>query len=146
MPLEWQHLLPASFCQRACQKEQQQQQKKVEKRQQKKAGKRQQKKKQKKKKEQQKKIQEEEAEEDKGEDLETSTNEYKEQNGAYLLYSSIFIHAHLSKGCGANGLPAGVHDLNNQAVPPSLAPKHCATAVCAYLHGMRFTDWQSGFT
>ena len=89
---------------------------------------------------------EEEAKEEEREDLESNTNNYNEQNGAYLLYSSIFIHAHLSKGCGANGLPAWVHDLNDQAVPPSLAPKHCATAICGYLHGMRFADWQGGFT
>jgi hypothetical protein len=87
---------------------------------------------------------EEEAEEER-EDLETSTNKYHEQNGAYLLYSSIFIHAHLSKGRGAYGLPARVHDLNNQALPPSLTHKHCAAAICGYLHGMRFAHWQSGF-
>ena len=112
----------------------------------KKIRKRQQKKKEKKKKGQQKKIQEGEAEKDKREHLQTSTNKYKQQKGTDLLYSSVFIHAHLSKRCGAYGLPAGVHDLNNQAVPPSLAPKHCATAICCYLHGMRLADWQSGFT
>ncbi len=146
MPLVWQHLHPSPFLpgnisegeeeKKQQQQQQQQEEKKIRKRQQKK----------KEKKEQQKKIQEEEAEEDKRGDLETSTNKYDGQNGAYLLYSSIFIHAHLSKGCGAYGLPARVHDLNNQAVPPSLAPKHCATAICGYLHEMRFADWQSGFT
>ena len=59
---------------------------------------------------------------------------------AYLLYGCILIDAHLCKGCRADGLPARVHDLYNQAVLPCLAPKNSATPISVDLHWVGSID------
>ena len=76
---------------------------------------------------------------------EAKADEAKEK-GLHLLDSSISIHTHLCQGGGPYGLPAGVHDLHNQAVSPSLPTKDCPAAVSADLHWMRPTDWRDVVT